>query len=132
MSFDAGVPPSLRFLVGLAVFAAIVWASSRVGVPHEADGHEDLPDVALGWRLLFHVLRASALLGALGVVGLIAWRGAHDEWPARVGQVEYAPSDTAGAAADALALVGERLRIVEAKLKVGQSPVDGPTDQDYS
>jgi hypothetical protein len=55
------VPPGLRFIVALVVFVALVLVSARVGVPHDARGREDLPDIALDWRLLFHVLRASAV-----------------------------------------------------------------------
>jgi hypothetical protein len=124
------VPPALRFLVGLAVFAAVVRASSRVGVPHDATAHEDLPDIALGWRLLFHVLRASALLGAVGVVGLVAWRGSHGEWPARVGQVEYAPKDTAAVTVDMFEAASQRLTFVEAELKQTQLRLDEQSGKD--
>lgn len=124
------MPPALRFIVGLAVFAAVVRASSRVGVPHDATAHEDLPDIALGWRLLFHVLRASALLGAVGVVGVIAWRGSHGEWPVKVGQVEYAPKDTAAMTTVEFESHSRRMDMIELELKRLRARLDEDHGED--
>ena len=74
MLLDSRMHPWLRFVLAFAAFAGIVFASSLVGVPHDAHGREALPGVALDWRLLFHILRASAVVGAVGTVMLIAWR----------------------------------------------------------
>lgn len=73
-------------LVG-GLFASAVFMSTQATVP------ELLPGVALGWEALFHVERAGAMLGAIGVVLLIAWRALAGEFPIRFGNVEYAPSD---------------------------------------
>lgn len=98
----------------LAVFAAAVYLSHRAGLPEKPDGTEDeLPSVALGWKLLFHVERAGALLGALGVVLLIGWRATRGEFPIRFGQVEYAARAAADEAAKATASQERRLRYLE-------------------
>lgn len=118
------MPPRLRFLLVLAVFAAVLWASARVGVPQDATGHDDLPDVALGWRPLLHILRAGALLSAIGAAVMIAWRGAHGEWPVKVGQVEYAQNETDAASSELLDRQGERIEVVEAQLRRIQRRLD--------
>jgi hypothetical protein len=60
---DIRQPPSFAVVLAVAIYA-----STRAAVP------DPLPGVALGWTALFHVERAGAVLGAIGVVVLIAWR----------------------------------------------------------
>src|SRR4051794_24314491 len=86
-----GVRTLACFAAACVVFGLVVYASDKVGVPHDAHRRENLPDISLDWRLLFHVQRATALLAVVGTVGLIAWRGARGEWPIKFGNVEYAP-----------------------------------------
>lgn len=74
-----------------ALFASAICSSTRATVPHL------LPGVALGWEALFHVERAGAILGAIGVVLLIAWRALSGEFPIRFGNVEYAKKVTSEA-----------------------------------
>lgn len=107
----------LKFASAVALLAVAVVASSSVGVPHDEHGTETLPSVAMDWRLLFHVERASALLGTLGIILLIAWRGARGEWPIKFGNVEYAPKEAITVAADALEKQDRRLRIIETELE---------------
>ena len=86
---------SLRAVAIIGVVAAAVFASHVHGVP------ATLPGVALDWRLLFHVERAGALLGAVGTVFVVGWRASQGELPVRFGQLEYAQrasSATAGMA----------------------------------
>jgi hypothetical protein len=75
------------FVVGL--FASAVYLSTQASVP------EMLPGVALGWEALFHVERAGAMLGAIGVVLLVAWRALAGEFPVRLGSIEYAAKEAA-------------------------------------
>lgn len=83
-------------VAGLVIFGFAIVASHRAGLPTKADGTAaGLPGVALGWRLLFHVERASALVGAFGLVAVILWRAAHGELPLKVGQLEYAKKEQA-------------------------------------
>jgi hypothetical protein len=118
------MPPRLLFVLALIVFGALVGASSLVGLPENATGNRDLPGVALGWPLLFHVLRASALLGAVGTVLLVAWRGSQGDWPIKFGNVEYAPKQAVAITADALEKQDRRLRLVEARLGLDKAPIE--------
>jgi len=89
------------------VFAVATAASVSAGVP------EDLPNVAMGWVLLFHMERAAALLGVIGLVLLIGWRAVQGELPIKLGNVEY---EAKRAAADAEIVAEEqehRIRILE-------------------
>jgi hypothetical protein len=105
--------PHLLFGLAAMLFVALVIASSLVGTPHDSKHVETLPSVALAWRLLFHVERASALMGAVGLVGLVAWRAAHGDLPNKVGNVEFAPKEAVRVTADALDKQDKRLRILE-------------------
>jgi hypothetical protein len=118
------VAPWLRFALALIVFAAIVLASSLVGLPEDAAGKTDLPGLALGWPLLFHVLRAAAFVGAVGTVVLVAWRGSQGDWPIKFGNVEYAPKQAVAITADALEKQDRRLRLIEAKLGLDKAPIE--------
>jgi hypothetical protein len=118
----------LRFRAAVAVFVACVVASAIVGEPTNKAGEIDLPDVALGWDVLFHLLRASAVLGATGTVLLIAWRGARGEWPIRFGNVEYAPREAIEVTADVIAKLNERVELMESRLDDARVEGDGPED----
>lgn len=72
-----------------------------------------LPGVALGWEALFHVERASAMLGAIGVVLLVGWRALSGEFPIRFGNVEYAPKDVTDEVEETAASQEYRLRALE-------------------
>jgi len=116
--------PIIRLLLAVVVFAAFVLVSSSVGIPHDAKGREALPTVALDWRLLFHVLRAGALLGTLATVGLVAWRGAHGEWPMKFANVEYAPKEAVAVTGQALAKQDRRLRLIEAHVGLDDTRIE--------
>lgn len=94
-------------LVVVVGFAAVVWASDGHGVP------ESLPDIALDWTLLFHIERAAALLGAIGIVLLIGWRAVNGQFPLKFGQVEYAAEEAAAQAEAVAASQEQRLRTLE-------------------
>lgn len=110
----------LKFGAAVAAFVALVGVSSLAGTPEDQRGVEMLPGVALGWPLLFHLERASAIAGVVGTTLLVAWRGANGQWPIRLGNVEYAPKEavdvTAGvvtAMNDVLTAHDQRLRTLE-------------------
>lgn len=110
---SSGVTRSRLVFLGLMVaFVALILASSAIGTPH-AKHVETLPSIALGSGLLFHVERAAVLLGLVGVVVLVGWRGAHGDWPIKLGNVEYAPKEAVAVTADALTKQDERLRRLE-------------------
>ena len=117
----SGVSESTRsrllFLAGALLFAVLVAGSSLAGTPHDAHGAETLPGVALGWTLLFHIERASAVLGAAGVTLLIAWRGAHGEWPIKFANLEYAPKATVQVTVDVIDALTDRLDAQNARLR---------------
>ena len=94
-------------VVLLIVFAAAIYASTRASVP------APLPGVAMGWTPLFHVMRAGAMLGAIGIVALIGWRALSGEFPIKFGNVEYAAKETAAEAKQAAALQEQRIRTLE-------------------
>ena len=79
----------VRLVAVFCVLGAVVWSSVRAAAPAM------LPDVAMGWMLLFHVERATVLLAAIGAVLLIGWRASHGDFPVRFGQVEYAVREAA-------------------------------------
>ncbi|HEY5815380.1 MAG TPA: hypothetical protein VIS95_03465 [Solirubrobacterales bacterium] len=84
-----------------------MYLSTQATVP------ELLPGVALGWEALFHVERAGAMLGAIGLVLLIAWRTLSGEFPIRFGNVEYATRDVPGEAEATSDSHEYRLRLLE-------------------
>jgi hypothetical protein len=98
-----------KFAVAGAAFVGLVVASSAVGLPTNSTGAEALPGIALGWRLLFHLERAGAFMALVTAVVVIAWRGAHGEWPVSVGNVAYAPKESVAVTADALDALNTRL-----------------------
>lgn len=89
------------------VFAVAVYASMRAAVP------DPLPGVALGWTALFHVERAGAMLGAIGVVALIAWRALSGDFPIKFGNVEYAAKEAAAEAEEISESQERRIRALE-------------------
>jgi hypothetical protein len=93
--------------VVVVVFAAAVYVSTRAAVP------DPLPGVALGWTALFHVERAGAMLGAIGIVALIGWRALSGEFPIKFGNVEYAAKEAAAEAEEVSASQERRIRLLE-------------------
>jgi hypothetical protein len=93
-------------VIGL-VFVVAIYASARAGVP------DPLPGVALGWMALFHVERAGAMLGAIGIVALIGWRALAGEFPIKFGNVEYAAKEAAAEAEAISASQERRIRVLE-------------------
>jgi hypothetical protein len=89
------------------LFAIAVYLSTRAAVP------DLLPGVALGWGALFHIERAGAMLGAIGVVLLVMWRALSGEFPIRFGNVEYAPKDVTGELEETSRSQEHRLRALE-------------------
>jgi hypothetical protein len=96
-----------KVLPTLIVFAVVIIASETAGVPGQ------LPDVAMGWTLLFHLERAATLLGVIGIVLLIGWRGTQGEFPIKFGNVEYAAKQAAADAEQAAEEQEQRIRILE-------------------
>jgi hypothetical protein len=99
--------PILRTIVLLLVFALAIYASTKASMP------EELPGVAMGWTELFHVERAGAMLGAIGIVLLIGWRALKGEFPIKFGNVEYAAKEAAAEAKEASELQERRIRTLE-------------------
>jgi hypothetical protein len=91
----------------LVIFAAAIVGSVASGTP------DKLPGAAMGWDVLFHLLRASAALGAIGIVALVGWRATHGEFPIKFGNVEYAVKDAAAEAKQASELQEHRIRVLE-------------------
>lgn len=91
----------------VAVFAVAVCANSQAAVP------EPLPGVALGWTALFHIERAGAILGAIGIVALIGWRALSGEFPIKFGNVEYAAKEAAAEAEEISESQERRIRVLE-------------------
>lgn len=89
------------------VFAGAVYLSTCASVP------ASLPGVAMGWTALFHVERAGALLGAVGIVVLIAWRALSGEFPIKFGNIEYQAKVTAAETKNVSALQERRIRVLE-------------------
>jgi hypothetical protein len=96
-----------RPAIVLLVLAVLTWSSDQKNAPRH------LPGASLGWVLLFHIERASALLAAVGVVTLIGWRAMHGEFPVKFGNIEY-DKKAANASARATESQERRLRILEA------------------
>ena len=109
------------FALLVVLFAALVIASSAVGVP------KTLPGVALDWRLLFHIERATAALGAVGAVLLVLWQSAHNQWPSKLGiataTLEY--NQAVGETADAIRLLREAVADQEGRISALQAQVAG-------
>lgn len=80
---------TLRIAAVAVVLGLAIFASAQAPVPSQ------LPGVAMGWEALFHVERAGAMLGAIGIVALIGWRALHGEFPIKFGNVEYAAKEAA-------------------------------------
>jgi hypothetical protein len=91
----------------LIVLAGALYASTRAAVP------DPLPGVAMGWTALFHVERAGALLGAMGIVALIGWRALSGEFPIKFGNVEYAAKEAAAEAEEISVSQERRIRVME-------------------
>ena len=94
-------------LVVLTIFAIAVAASVKGGTP------AILPGAALDWEVLFHIERAAAVLGAIGLVLLIGWRAMSGEFPIKFGNVEYAVESAATKAEQAAEEQEHRIRVLE-------------------
>ena len=72
--------------VTLVIAAAGVLALSfAAGTPETGE----LPEVALGWPLLFHVERTGALTAILAGLVVVGWRASRGELPTRFANIEY-------------------------------------------
>jgi hypothetical protein len=98
---------TLKALVVLTIFAIAVAASLKAGTPAV------LPSAALDWTALFHIERAAAVLGAIGLVLLIGWRAMSGEFPIKFGNVEYAVENAATKAEQAAEEQEHRIRVLE-------------------
>jgi hypothetical protein len=96
---------ALRVVVLLVVVGAVVTWSALHGAPGK------LPGAALGWRPLFYVERAAALLGGVGIVLLVGWRALHGHFPIRFGNIEY--EKELDASTQTVDSHEQRLRIIE-------------------
>lgn len=105
----------------LLVFVAAIVASEVASTPAE------LPDVAMGWALLFHLERAAALLGVIGIVLLIGWRAIQGEFPVKFGNVEYA-KEAAAEAEQGAEEQEHRIRVLEVLAGI-REPTELDTDQ---
>lgn len=110
--WSTAVKHAFRVVVVLVAFGAIVYASHEAGIPQK-NGSAELPGAAFGWNLLFHVERAAALLGTIGLVTLIGWRALQGEFPVKFGQVEYEAKEAADAAAEVSEGQEERIKFLE-------------------
>jgi hypothetical protein len=104
-----------KFALAVVAVAGAVFASERFGTPTH------LPGIALGWPLLLHLERGAALVATVGVIGLVLWRGAHNEWPESIGNfLKYAPKAAVQETAEAFAEQEERFAIIEELLGVSR------------
>jgi hypothetical protein len=84
--------PSHRRALGVAI-ALLTGAASIVG-SYSAGAPRPDPGIALGWGLLFHLERASLLVGVIALFALVSWRALQGELPIKFGQIlEYAPPE---------------------------------------
>jgi hypothetical protein len=93
------------------LLAVMTVASHRGGVP------ADLPEVALDWRILFHIERAAALLATVGLVVLVGWRALRGELPTKLGQVEYRVERASADSKAATEELENRVAALEAVIK---------------
>ena len=98
---------TLKAVVVLTIFAIAVATSVKAGTP------AILPGAALDWTALFHIERAAAILGAIGLILLIGWRAMSGEFPIKFGNVEYAVKETAAKAEQAAEEQEHRIRALE-------------------
>jgi hypothetical protein len=105
-----------RVMSVAAVFALVIYVSHNHGLPTQ------LPGAALGWPLLFHMERAAALLGTLGIVLLVGWRALRAEFPIKFGNVEYAVKEAAARADEASEAHERRIQFLEAYAEIGPPP----------
>ncbi|MDA0179771.1 hypothetical protein OJ997_05660 [Solirubrobacter phytolaccae] len=93
----------------------------------DKDGTEKLPGAALNWVPLFHVQRAGALLGAVGLVGFVFWHTSHERLPLKVGPIEFA-KEAVGVTADAIEKLNRRIDQLEEALGI-RSPSERGNDE---
>jgi hypothetical protein len=107
---------AVRTVVVALVLVGVATGSDAYGAPAA------LPGAALGWPLLFHFERASALLATIGLVLLIGSRALRGEFPIRFGNVEYAVREAAARADESTASLDRRVKLIEALLGIGLAP----------
>jgi hypothetical protein len=108
-----------RLVVVFFVCGVVAWSSVQAGAPAK------LPDVAMGWMLLFHVERAIVLLAAIGAVVLVSWRATYGDFPVKLGQVEYAVREAARDVEGKNEALEKRLRTLEAVVDIRNSHEPG-------
>lgn len=106
----------MRFVAALCAYDLALLGSLQAGMPAE------LPDVAMGWGLLLHVERATALVAGLGAVFLIAWRASRGDFPIRFGQIEYAVREAARDATAREQALQRRVSVLEDVVELRDSP----------
>ena len=112
---DSVVGKIIKGMALAAVFGGAIYLSTQASVP------DPLPGAALGWTLLFHIERAAAILGAIGIVLLIGWRALSKEFPIKFGNVEYAEK-AASEAEEASESLEQRIRWLEAAAGIREPP----------
>ena len=118
-----GTPGDWIRLAGvLLAFAAVVYASYKLGTPRDAKGEIKLPAAAFSWPFLFHVERSAAVLGAVGLVLLVGWRASYGDFPIKFGNVEYAAREADRKAEAATQAQELRLQYVEGILGIAPPP----------
>ena len=105
----------IRRALALLGFIVALTASVFSDAPDQAG----LPDIALGWTLLFHVERAAAMVGVLGLTVVVLWRAGGGELPFRFANIEYEAKQTAAETSRALSRQEVRLAKLERALKLG-------------
>jgi hypothetical protein len=118
----------LRKQIGRALVVTVLFTLA-LGASVEAKEPRELPSIALGWGMLFHVERAGVLLGVIGVVLLVGWRATDGDFPIRLGQVEYA-SRTANEVAATAATQDLRICYLEHVLGLRGDSGDGNDSYD--
>jgi hypothetical protein len=97
-----------RAVIVAGLLVGSVYLSTQAAVP------KLLPGVALGWEALFHVERAGAMLGAVGLVLLVAWRALSGDFPVKLGSIEYAAKEAAADTERLSESYEARIRLLEA------------------
>jgi hypothetical protein len=103
-----------KAITPVIVFVLALIGSVAYGSPAK------LPGAALGWTLLLHVERASAVLAVLGAVWLVGWRALHGRFPIKFGHVEY--EDEFAASAVTVDAHERRLKVIEDYLTLAKQP----------
>ena len=112
---------SLRGVTLVIAAAGALVLSFAAGTP--ATG--ELPEVALGWPLLFHVERAGALAVILAGLVVVGWRASRGELPTRFANIEYRVEGTNAT----IRKLEKRITWLEFQLELRNSgPLEGEGD----